>query len=74
MIEVLFGVLLQGLKLWNAEESTKYLDEVYGLQKRWLEEYNKPRANRSNSNLDAIELRLHIIGKLFINSFGKPNA
>jgi hypothetical protein len=74
MIEVLFGVLLQGLKLWNSKESTKYIDEVYALQRSWLEEYNKPRADRSNANLDFIEQRLHILGKLFISSSGKPNA
>ena len=74
MIEVLFGVLLQGLKLWNSKESTKYLDEVLKLQEAWLEEYNKPRDKRSNANLDDIELRLEIIGKHFATSPGKPNA
>lgn len=71
MIEVLFGVLLQGLKLWNTKESTKYLDEVIELQQRWLDEYNKPRSKRSNANLDDIEQRLHIISKHFITSFRK---
>jgi hypothetical protein len=74
MTEVLFGVLLQGLKLWNTKEASKYRDEVYELQKSWLEEYNKPRASRSNANLDDIEQRLHILGKIFIDSAGKPNA
>jgi hypothetical protein len=74
MIEVLFGVLLQGLKLANSKESTKYLDEVLKLQQDYLDEYNKPRALRSNANLDDIELRLQLISKLFISSFGKPNA
>lgn len=74
MVDVLFGVLLQGLKLWNSKESTKYLDEVYKLQKEWLDEYKKPRASRSNANMDYIEQRLHIIGKLFISSAGKQNV
>lgn len=74
MIEVLFGVLLQGLKLWNTKESTKYLDEVIQLQKEWMEEYEKPRSKRSNANLDHIEQRLHIISKGFIASSGKPNS
>lgn len=73
MVEVLFGVLLQGLKLWNSKESAKYLDEVIKLQKDWLDEYNKPRNLRSNANLDDIELRLQLISKHFITSFGKPN-
>lgn len=74
MIEVLFSVLLQGLKLWNTKESTKYLDEVLQLQKDWMDEYNKPRNLRSNANLDDIELRLQLISKQFTSSFGKPNA
>ena len=73
MVEVLFGVLLQGLKLWNTKESTKYLDEVASLQKEWQHEYLKPRELRSNANLDHIEQQLHIISKLFLSSFGKPN-
>jgi len=72
MTELIFGVLIQGLKLWNQKESTKYLDEVYSLQKDWLNEINKPRSERDNSNLDAIQLRLDVLGKLFIAS-GKPN-
>lgn len=73
MVGVLFGVLLQGLKLYNTKESTKYLDEVLELQREWQKEYNKPRSQRSNANLDDIELRLELIGKHFITSFGKPN-
>jgi hypothetical protein len=71
MIAVLFGVLSEGLKLWNSRESTKYLDEVLQLEKEWYEEYNKPIAQRSNANLDDIELRLHLIGKHFISSLRK---
>lgn len=69
MIEVLFGVLLQGLKLWNTKESSKYLDEVLELQRNWLDEYQKPRAQRSNANLDSIEQQLFLISKLFTTSF-----
>ena len=71
MIEVLFGVLLQGLKLANSKESAKYLDEVLELQRKYIEEYNKPRSLRSNSNLDAYEQQLFLIGKLFVSSFRK---
>lgn len=74
MIEVLFGVLLQGLKLANSKESTKYLDEVLDLQTRWLNEYKKPRSLRSNANLDDIELRLQNISQLFLASFRTPNS
>lgn len=74
MNELLFGVLLQGLKLWNAKESGKYIDELYELQKDWVEEYDKPRNQRSNAKLDDIESRLHLLGKLFLDSTGKEKV
>jgi hypothetical protein len=74
MVEVLFSVLLQGLKLWNSKESTKYLDEVLELQKAWQDEYLKPRNLRSNSELDSIELRLELISKNFTAAFRKPDV
>jgi len=74
MVEVLFGVLMQGLKLWNHKESTKYLDEVIKLQQDYLDEYNKPRHLRNNNDLDSIQLRLELISKNFITSAGKKDA
>lgn len=74
MVEVLFEVLVQGLKLWNTKESTKYLDEVLQLQKDWLNEYNKPRSLRSNAVLDELEQQLHLISKHFVAAFGKPHS
>lgn len=74
MVEVLFAVLLQGLKLANSKESTKYLDEVMKLQKEWMEEYAKPRKDRSNANLDQYELDLVRISKLFTSSFRNENS
>ena len=71
MISVLFEVLSQGLKLWATKESTKYLDEVLKLQKEWLEEYEKPRAKRSNANLDHIEQQLVLISNQFTTAFRK---
>jgi hypothetical protein len=73
MTELIFGVLAEGLKLWNTKEAHKYLNEVYKLQKDWLSEYSKPRENRSNADLDHIEQQLHIISKLFITSVGGKN-
>jgi hypothetical protein len=63
--ELIFGILLQGLKIWNSKESTKYHDRVLELRKSWLEEYSKPRGQRSNSDLDEIESELYLIGKMF---------
>lgn len=71
MTELLLGVLVEGLKLWNTKEANKYLDEVIELEKEWLDEYNKPRNERSNANLDDIESRLQLIGKHFITSLRK---
>jgi hypothetical protein len=62
---ILFEVLAQGLRLWNEKEASKYLDEVLQLQKDWVREYEKPRNERSNANLDHIEQQLLLIGKLF---------
>jgi hypothetical protein len=70
MVEVLFGVLMQGLKLWNHKEGGKYLDRVIRLKSDWTEEYSKPRAKRNNSNLDEIELELVLIAKTFTEMGG----
>jgi hypothetical protein len=63
---VLFEVLAQGLRLWNEKESNKYLDQVLELQRRWKEEYEKPRDKRSNAVLDECEHELFLISKIFI--------
>ena len=74
MADLLFSVLLQGLKLWNTKESSKYIDELYELRKDWAEEYDKPRNKRSNAKLDDIESRLHLLGRIFIDSTGKEKV
>jgi hypothetical protein len=74
MIELLFGVLHEGLKLLNTKESNKYLDEIISLREQWLNEYNKPKKSRSNADLDSIELRLSIIARSFIDSTGKQKT
>ena len=70
MTELLIGVLLQGLKLWNNKQSTKYVDRVLGLQETYLKEYNKPRAERNNRILDEIQDELEMISKTFISMGG----
>lgn len=74
MTDLIFGILLQGLKLWNSKESGKYIDELYELRKDWTEEYDKPRNQRSNAKLDDIESRLHLLGRIFIDSTGKEKV
>lgn len=63
MIEVLFGTLEAGLKLWGTEEANKYLDEVAELKKEWYYEYNK--TEHDNALLDNIERELRIICEAF---------
>lgn len=70
MTEILFSVLLQGLKLWNTKESSKYIDELYELRKDWLKEHEKPQKNRDNNNLDHIEQQLYLLSKVFIDTGG----
>lgn len=73
MIGLVFGLLEQGLKLWNAKEAHKYLDELIQLRKEWNEEYNKPRAYRDDAELDGLTERLHILSSVFLNSSREKN-
>lgn len=65
MTEILFGVLLSGLKLWESKESRKYIDKVIELRTSWLEQYAMPRGQRDNEELDEIETQLYLIAKVF---------
>lgn len=65
MTEILFGVLLSGLKLWESKESRKYIDKVIELRKAWLDQYAMPRGQRDNEELDEIETQLYLIAKVF---------
>lgn len=71
MTAALFEALAAGLTLWKDKNASKYLDNVLKLQRDWLEEYNKPLAQRSNATLDDIEQQLHIISKFFSSSVRK---
>lgn len=72
MIKLLFGVLEQGLKLWNTKESRKYLDQMIELKRAWYEEFNK--SNPSDAVLDNIERELRIIGEAFASQIGAENT
>jgi hypothetical protein len=63
---LIFGVLEQGLTLWNSKEATKFTEQLIKLKLRWHDEYNKPINIRSDVALDAIELHLSILCKSFI--------
>lgn len=74
MIETIFPVLEQGLRLWNTKESRKYLDQVIELKRKWYEEYNKPQDIRSDAVLDNIQFELRILSLAFVSNSGKQNA
>lgn len=74
MVELLLGVLEQGLKLWNSHERTKYLDKLIALKKDWHEEYNRPIEERSDLRLDDIELELRILSTSFIEAARATNT
>lgn len=65
MIELLFGVLLQGLKVWSDKDAAKHLNKVYSLKSEWLSEYSKPRGERNNGKLDEIESELYLIARVY---------
>ena len=71
---VVFGVLEQGLKLWNSKEANKYLDKMIKLRKDWYAEYNKPLDERSDVKLDSIELQLKILCQSFIQAPKRENT
>jgi len=62
--EILFGVLLQGLKLWNTKESNKHLDRVLKLREDWDKAYSKNP--KDNETMDNCALELERISKTFI--------
>jgi len=71
---LVFGVLEQGLKLWNSKEADKYIQKMVKLKEDWYEEYNKPLNMRSDVKLDFIELQLRILCQSFIQAPKRENT
>jgi hypothetical protein len=67
-IQLILGILEQGLKLWNSKEADKYTDKLIKLKKDWYEEYSKPLEVRSDVKLDFIELQLRILCQSFVSA------
>jgi hypothetical protein len=65
-------VLVQGLKLLNAKDSTKYVDKVIKLKKEYYNELLKQQKDRSDLKLDSILDELRIIAKTFAD-YPKPD-
>jgi hypothetical protein len=73
-VQLILGVLEQGLKLWNSKEADKYISKLIKLKKEWYEEYNKPLDQRSDVRLDYIELQLRILCQSFIQAPKRENT
>jgi hypothetical protein len=73
-VQLILGVLEQGLKLWNSKEADKYISKLIKLKKEWYEEYNKPLDQRSDVKLDYIELQLRILCQSFIQAPKRENT
>jgi hypothetical protein len=65
-LELILGVLKEGLKLWNAKEGSKYLDRVIKLEKEYYEELSQPEPKRSQFYLDKRMRELNSIAENFI--------
>lgn len=65
-LSLILGVLKEGLKLWNAKEANKYLDQVLKLEKEYYEELSKPESNRSQLFLDKRMRELRNIAENFV--------
>lgn len=65
-LTLVLGVLKEGLKLWNAKESVKYLDKVIKLEKEYYEELSLPEDERSQLYLDERLRELGTIAKAFV--------
>lgn len=73
-LDLLLGVLKEGLKLWNSKDSTKYLDKVIKLEKEYYEELSNPSSDRSDFKLDSILLQLRILSQSFIQYPNKKSG
>ena len=65
-LELILGVLKEGLTLWNSKESSKYIDKVIKLEKEYYEELSKPEDERSQLTLDQCLLDISIIAENFV--------
>lgn len=70
-LNIVLGILKEGLKLWNAKEASKYIDRVTSLEKEYYEELSKPFDDRSQLYLDERLLELNTIAKNFVEYASK---
>lgn len=70
-LNLVLSILKEGLKLWNNQEASKYLDRVISLEKEYYEEIQKPSDERSDFRIDSILLELQIISQSFVQYFNK---
>lgn len=65
-LSLILGLLKEGLKLWNAKEADKYLNEVLKLEKEYYAELAKSEDDRSQLYLDERLFELRRIAENFI--------
>jgi hypothetical protein len=73
-LNLVLGILKEGLKLWNSKEASKYLDKVIRLEKEYYEELQKDSEDRSDFKLDSILLELRVISQSFVQYFNKSGS
>lgn len=70
-LTLILGILKEGLKLWNAKESNKYIDQVIKLEKEYYEELSKSEDDRSQLTLDKCLHDIAIIAENFVKFASK---
>jgi hypothetical protein len=70
-LTLILGILKEGLKLWNAKESNKYIDQVIKLEKEYYDELSRPEDERSQLTLDKCLHDISIIAENFVKFASK---
>lgn len=70
-LDLVLGILKEGLKLWNTKESTKYIDQLIKLEREYFDELKKHESNRSQLYLDERLLDIKTIGENFVKFASK---
>ncbi len=61
MIQSIIALAEIALRLWASMEKRKYQDKLLGLKRKWRDEWNKPKGERSNAVLDNIEFEIRLL-------------
>jgi hypothetical protein len=70
-LTLILGILKEGLKLWNAKESNKYIDQVIKLEKEYYDELSKSEDDRSQLTMDKCLHDIATIAENFVKFASK---